>query len=220
MTPSEPCAVSNSDSGEWIDISRPVHPRIPVWPGDRPYELHQTREPGYVESFITTTCHVGTHLDAPLHFDDHAVGIEGVPVELCVGRAEVVRIDSRVGAATPQDLPSGWTPSEPRLLIRTDSHPLDGSITGEHAGLSADVVNWLADRGVELIGIDTPSVDVFASGNHPAHHAVLARGLIAIEGLWLEGVEPGAYQLIALPILLHGAEAAPVRAILKPIPNV
>jgi arylformamidase len=166
---------------------------------------------------MTTTCHVGTHLDAPLHFDDHAVGVEGVPVELCVGRAEVVRIGPGVGAATPGDLPSGWTPSETRLLIRTDSYPLDGSINSEFAGLSADLVNWFADRGVELIGIDTPSVDVFNSGEHPAHNAVLARGLIAIEGLWLDRVEPGLYFLIALPILLQGAEAAPVRAILKPL---
>jgi arylformamidase len=90
-------------------------------------------------------------------------------------------------------------------------------IDGGFTGLSAELVNWLADRGVELIGIDTPSVDVFNSGEHPAHNAVLARGLIAIEGLWLDRVEPGLYFLIALPILLQGAEAAPVRAILKPL---
>ena len=128
MAPAEPGLFADAGPGEWIDISRPVHRGIPVWPGDRPYELHQTREPGYVESFITTTCHVGTHLDAPLHFDDQAVGVEGVGVELCVGRTEVVRIGPGVGVATPEDLPSGWTPSEKRFLRRTDSHPLDGSI--------------------------------------------------------------------------------------------
>lgn len=204
-------------AGEWIDISRPVNPQIPVWPGDQPYELHQTRGPGYVESFVTTTCHVGTHLDAPLHFDENAGGVETVPVKLCVGPAEVVRVLPGVGAATSMDLPEGWSPSTPRVLLRTDSHPLDGTIGGEFRGLSAELVNWLADRGVELIGIDTPSVDVFKSGDHPAHHAVLNRQLIAIEGLWLDDVEAGPYFLIALPILLQGAEAAPVRAILKPM---
>ena len=217
MAPPDPGDFSSSASGEWIDISRPVHPQIPVWPGDQPYELHQVREPGYVESFVTTTCHVGTHLDAPLHFDDRAVGVEGVPVELCVGPAEVLLIPPGVGAATPVHLPPDWTPSAPRVLIRTDSHPLDGVIGREFTGLSAELVNWLADRGVGLIGIDTPSVDVFKSDDHPAHRAVLARHLIAIEGLWLDEVEPGAYHLIALPILLQGAEAAPVRAILKPL---
>ena len=215
MTSREPGVVAGTASGDWIDISRPVHPGIPVWPGDRPYELHQTQEPGYVESFITTTCHVGTHLDAPLHFDETGAAIDGVPVGLCVGEAEVVRVRPESRAAFSSDLPRGWTPSTTRVLLRTDSHPLEGAIDGRFAGLSAELVNWLADRGVELIGIDTPSVDVFNSGDHPAHHAVLGRGLIAIEGLWLERVEPGAYHLIALPILLQGAEAAPVRAILK-----
>jgi len=78
-------------------------------------------------------------------------------------------------------------------------------------------VDWLADRGVELVGVDTPSVDVFSSKELPAHHALLERGMTWIEGLWLGSAEPGRYLMVALPILLKGADAAPVRAILKPI---
>ena len=78
-------------------------------------------------------------------------------------------------------------------------------------------MGWLADRGVELVGVDTPSVDVFSSKELPAHHALLERGMTWIEGLWLRNAEPGHYLLVALPMLLQGAEAAPVRAILKPV---
>ena len=204
-------------SDGWIDISRPLHPRIPVWPGDRPFELEQRREPGFVLSSFSTTCHVGTHLDAPMHFDETAVGVEGVSLARCVGPAEVVPMRMSNGALTPQDLPGDWVPSTSRVLVRTDSYPLDGEIEDGFAGLSADLVHWFADRGVELLGIDTPSVDIYASGDLPAHHTLLARGLNWIEGLWLDAAEPGAYLLIALPILLEGAEAAPVRAILRPI---
>jgi arylformamidase len=79
------------------------------------------------------------------------------------------------------------------------------------------LVHWLADRGVELIGIDTPSVDVFSAEDLQAHRALLERGLTWIEGLWLGDIEPGRYFLVAPPILLEGAEAAPVRAILRPL---
>jgi len=170
-----------------------------------------------VLSSFATTCHVGTHVDAPLHLDETAIGVEGVPLTRCVGAAEVVPTQRSRDALTLQDLPDGWTPTTSRVLIRSDSYALDGQIEDGFAGLSADLVHWFADRGVELLGVDTPSVDVFDSDDLPAHHALLDRGLTWIEGLWLGEAEPGTYLLIALPILLEGAEAAPVRAILGPV---
>ena len=76
-------------------------------------------------------------------------------------------------------------------------------------------MRWLSDCKVELVGVDTPSVDIFSSKDLPAHHALLELGMTWIEGLWLRDAEPGRYLLVALPILLEGAEAGPVRAILK-----
>lgn len=203
--------------GGWIDVSRPLRQATPVWPGDRPFELRQRREPGFVLSSFSTTCHVGTHLDAPLHFDDTAEGVEGIPIDRCVGPAEVLFLQSAGGVLELEDLPEDWEPSLPRLLIRTDSYPLDGEIDEHFVGLSAGLVHWLADRGVETFGIDTPSVDVFTSKELPAHHALLERGMTWVEGLLLEGVAPGKYMVIALPMLLEGAEAAPVRALVKPM---
>lgn len=201
----------------WIDITRPLGPTTPVWPGDHPFRLHQRREPAFVLSRFETTCHVGTHLDAPLHLDAAAPAIEGVPIERCVGPAEVVRTDGRHGALTPAALPPGWAPRTSRVLVRTDTFSLDQPIGPGFAGLSAELVHWLADRAVELVGIDTPSVDVFESEELPAHHALLERGLTWIEGLWLADAEPGPYFLAALPLLLEGAEAAPVRAAIAPL---
>lgn len=205
-----------SFSEGWIDASRPLHSATPVWPGDHPFKLDQSREGSFVLSSFTTTCHVGTHVDAPLHLDETAHGVEGVRLERCVGPAEVVRIPGE-GAATPEDLPANWVPATSRVLLRSDSFPIDAAIEGGFSGLSAEIVHWLADRGVELVGIDTPSVDIFSSKELPAHHALFARGMTWIEGLWLGEAEPGHYLVVALPILLEGAEAAPVRAILKPI---
>lgn len=211
MDPCEP------GRGGWIDISRPLSQTTQVWPGDHPFILRQRREPAFVLSWFETTCHVGTHLDAPLHLDGAATAVEGVPIERCVGPAEVVKSDSKSAALTPASLPPGWEPQFPRVLIRTDTSPLDRPIGPGFAGLSADLVHWLADRGVELVGIDTPSVDVFEATDLPAHHALLERGLTWIEGLLLADAAPGPYFLAALPMLLEGAEAAPVRAVLGPL---
>jgi arylformamidase len=103
------------------------------------------------------------------------------------------------------------------VLFRSDSYPIDAAIEEGFSGLSAELVRWLADRDVELVGVDTPSVDVFSSEELPAHHTLLELGMTWIEGLWLGDAEPGRYLMVALPILHQGAEAAPVRAILKPL---
>jgi len=207
----------DSFSEGWIDASRPLHPATPVWPGDHPFKLDQTRGESFVLSSFSTTCHVGTHVDAPLHLDQTAHSVEALRLERCVGLSEVVQIPATGGAITPEELPEGWLPSTSRILFRSDSYPIDAAIEGGFTGLSAELVRWLCGRGVELVGIDTPSVDIFSSKEIPAHHALLERGMTWIEGLWLGGAEPGRYLMVALPMLLEGAEAAPVRAILKPL---
>jgi len=212
--------IPEADNGGWIDISRPVRHSTPVWPGDRPFLLRQERHPTSVLSSFETTCHVGTHLDAPLHLDSSAAAVESVPIGRCVGPADVVVVDVADLALTPVSLPSGWEPATPRVLFRTDSFALDHAIGPGFAGLSAQLVHWLADRGVELVGIDTPSVDIFESEDLPAHHALLDRGLTWIEGLWLADARPGTYLLAALPMLIEGAEAAPVRAVLGPLRGI
>ena len=188
-----------------------------MWSGDRAFTLDQYVEGGVILDSVSTTCHVGTHLDAPRHLDETAPGVEGVEIDRCVGEAEVVRIPRSFAAATPSELPAGWEPTSPRVLLRSDSYPIGGAPERGFSGMSAELVYWLADRGVVLVGVDTPSVDVFNSEELPAHHALLERDMTWIEGLWLGDAEPGRYLLVALPILLEGAGAAPVRAVLKPL---
>jgi arylformamidase len=198
---------------EWIDASRPLTPATPVWPGDRAFQLDRVVTRGIAASSISTSCHAGTHVDAPVHLDATAGGVESIPLERLIGPAEVVVVAAEVVA--PEHLPAGWSPAAPRLLLRTDSHPLDAPIGPGSAAVDARLVHWLADRGVVLVGIDTPSVDPFSSDDLPAHRALLARRMTWIEGLWLGGVAPGRYQLVALPMAIVGADAAPVRVALR-----
>jgi arylformamidase len=204
--------------GSWIDITRPLSDTTPVWPGDMPFRLHTKLAGTMVLSSFSTTCHVGTHVDAPLHLDAGAGGVGSIEMSRLVGVAEVVAAEGAGRTIGIDDLTAGWSPNSKRVLIRTDSHPLGAAIGSGFRALEPETVHWLADRGVELIGVDVPSVDPYEADELLAHRALMQRGVTWIEGLWLGSAAPARYFLVALPMLLVDAEAAPVRAILRPLP--
>ncbi len=81
--------------------------------------------------------------------------------------------------------------------------------------LTVELIEYLAERGVVLIGLDSPSFDRFDSKDLPCHQALYRHGIANLEGLALEGVPTGRYELIALPLKLKGRDASPVRAVLR-----
>jgi arylformamidase len=112
----------------------------------------------------------------------------------------------------PEDLPGEI--EAPRVLIRTGSFPNPERFTEDFNSLSAELVERAAEKGVVLLGLDTPSVDPFDDKVLEAHQALARHEMANLEGLVLEGVAPGLYTLIALPLRLEGADASPVRAVL------
>jgi len=177
------------------DISQPVRPGIPVWPGDRAYESGWTsrRSDGAAcnVGHVAMSCHTGTHMDAPFHFADQGGTVETIPLEACVGPALVVPLDrlERGGVHAP------------RVLVRT------GGGVPTVAGIERL-------PGLRLFGTDAPSVDAMDSATLDVHRALWKRGAVILEGLDLSAVADGEYQLIALPLRLAGMDGAPVRAIL------
>jgi arylformamidase len=202
-----------------LDASRPLHPGIAVWPGDRGLAIDTEDHGRWTVSRFAATCHVGTHVDAPRHLDPGGWTVDEIPLDRLVGEAEVVRVPPAGGAVTVTDLPAGWRPASARVLVRTDTFGLDARVEdGGFAGLDPQLVRHLADLGVVTVGIDTPSVDAFdAADDAPAHVALLEAGMTWIEGLWLAAVEAGRYDMVALPVPLVGVEAAPVRVILRSV---
>ncbi len=206
-------------AAEWLDASRPLHPGIGVWPGDHGLVVDTERHGRWTVSRFATTCHVGTHVDAPRHLDPDGWSVDEIPLDRLVGEAEVLHVPSAESTVSVADLPDGWRPGAPRILVRTDTFRLDARIAdGGFAGLDPALVRHLADLGVVTVGIDTPSVDPFDVGEDaPAHEALLAAGMTWIEGLWLDGVAAGRFDMVALPVALVGVEASPVRVILRRI---
>lgn len=202
------------------DISQSLDRATPVWPGDTSFAQVQTWALGpdcpVNVSALTLSTHTGTHADAPLHYDAAGPAIGAVDLSVYLGPCRVI---DRRGAAVlaPGDFADLADPP-PRLLIRTfDTFP-HRHWPARWTTLGAEAIAHLAALGVRLIGIDGPSLDRQDSKAMEAHHAVRAAGMAILEGLVLDAVPPGDYELIALPLKLADADASPVRAVLRSLP--
>ena len=203
------------------DISQTLRPGLPVWPGDTAFAFERSwrMEDGSPVNVgrMTMSTHSGTHGDAPLHYAADAADIASVALDPYLGECLVVDARSATGAVQIADLPplNGTT----RVLLRTSDHfPHDQWDSGFTA-IAPETIRWLAEQGVRLIGTDAPSVDPQESKTMDAHRAVLAADMRILEGLVLEEVPPGRYELIALPLKIAGGDAGLCRAILRELPD-
>lgn len=199
------------------DISQTLRPGLPVWPGDTEFAFERTwlMEDGSPVNVgrMTMSTHSGTHGDAPLHYAADAADIGSVSLEPYLGECLVVDARKARGAVEVSDLPD--LGGAERVLLRTfDTFPHDRWDSGFTA-IAAETIRWLAAQGVRLIGTDAPSVDPQESKTMDAHKAVLAADMRILEGLVLDAVPPGRYELIALPLKIAGGDAGLCRAILR-----
>lgn len=203
------------------DISPPLSADTPVYPGDAPFGLRWTAPPGpgvvASVSAITLSPHAGAHADAPLHLDPAGLPVGALDLAPYLGPCRVIHAigrGPRVGLADLAHALGRASDLPPRVLVRT-ARQAATVWTTDFAALEPALVDALADLGVVLVGLDTPSLDPADSADLPAHRRLFARGLRVLENLVLDAVEEGDYELIALPLRLAGAEASPVRAVLR-----
>jgi arylformamidase len=200
------------------DISQTLRPDLPVWPGDTRVQAKSTwtlsPECPVNVAALTLSTHSGAHADAPLHYDAQGQDIASVALDAYVGPARVIDardwplIDSTRLAPFLGDAP-------PRILVRTfDVFPHD-QWPKTWTCVAPEAIDAIAEKGGVLIGIDGPSLDPETSKTMTAHHALRRHGLRILEGLVLDHIPTGDYDLIALPLKLAGLDASPVRAILR-----
>lgn len=206
------------------DITQPLRPGLPVWPGDTAYAEERTWQidedcPVNV-SKITLSTHSGTHADAPLHYDSEGLASGDVDLDFYIGPCLLVDVTSASNLVRPADIAPALDGTVERLLLKTyERTPLE-QWDDDFTAIAPETIDALAAAGVRLIGTDTPSLDPQTSKTMDAHHAVRRAGMAILEGLVLDDVPAGHYELIALPIKLANLDAAPVRAVLRgPLPS-
>jgi arylformamidase len=204
-----------------FDISPPITEALAVWPGDTPLRrevlLDMNQGDNITLSSLHVTAHLGAHADGPNHYGRGARGIDARPLDDFLGPCQVIRAvaapRARIGL---KDLQGPIT--DERVLLCTGTYPDPNQFREDFAALEPGLVDQLHELGVRLIGVDTPSVDLFDSKDLPAHRRFLVHDMAVLEGLVLAGVSPGRYELIALPLRLVDYDASPVRAVLRTLP--
>lgn len=205
------------------DITPPITSALAVWPGDTPLSrevlLDMRRGDNITLSTLRATAHLGAHADAPSHYGANAPTIDQQPLGLYIGPCRVIRVAvGRGERVLPAHL--GSEDLAERVLLATGTFPDPERFNQDFAALSPELVTYLHERGVRLIGVDAPSVDRFDSKDLPNHRACLDRRVAILEGLVLAAVPPGRYELIALPLHLVGFDASPVRAVLRDVAGI
>lgn len=200
------------------DISPPIAPDSPLFPGDTAYSQKWAARIGpgcpVNVSAITLSPHTGAHADAPLHYANGAAAIGEVDLAPYLGPCRVIHAFRCGPLVRPDHLAHAVAGLPPRVLVRTCAKA-PTAWTSEFAAFAPQTITWLASLGVRLVGTDSQSVDPAGSKLLPSHHQLLAHDLRVLENLVLDAVPEGDYELIALPLKLMQADASPVRAVLR-----
>jgi arylformamidase len=203
-----------------IDVTVPLDASLPVYPGDTPFTIEAVKRIARGDTSNVSTLHMsahaGTHVDAPRHYFDDGPGADALPIELLLGRARVIEIQSRTGIGA-DELAAIDLSDDVRILFKTANSRLWGSsdFHKDYVGVTASGAEHLIAHGIKVVGVDYLSVEEFKKPGAPAHHLLLGGGAIVIEGLNLRDVEPGVYDMVCLPLRIVGSDGAPARVLLR-----
>jgi arylformamidase len=204
------------------DISLPISNGLPVWPGDPSVSLVMTSSIINGDKCNITKMqmgtHTGTHIDAPYHFLKDGMTVDEIPIETLVGPCLVVEVDSK-SLIKKNDFQKYDLNGHSRILFKTKNSARWAKninyFDTDYVALGTEVAQYLVELNTLLIGVDYFSIESFHSVDNPVHKLLLKHNIIILEGLNLSKVRAGVYELICMPLKLHGSEGAPARAILR-----
>lgn len=201
-----------------LDITHPLSNATAPWPGDTPFHFEfvcriSTGASANVGKF-TSGIHSGTHMDAPLHYNDAGVSIDQLDLDLLIGPARVFLAQNTM-LLTREHFAGLDGRATPRVLVRTNHCDDKTKFPARIPVLAPDVPAWLGAQGVRLIGLDLPSVDQTDDPSMQIHHRLEKANIVIVENLDLRAAAPGTCELICLPLKLAGAEGSPIRAVLR-----
>lgn len=206
------------------DITVPITGAMPVWPGDPPVRMVSKKSIPQGDACnltaLTMGIHSGTHIDAPLHFIDGGRTVDDIPLEVLIGPCRVIETDAAplIEKKHIEKIPMDGCK---RVLFKTGNSGFwkesVAAFREDFVALGLSAAEYLANKGVALVGIDYLSIETFhAEEGNPVHNALLKSNIMILEGIDLSAVPAGDYKLVCLPMKLSGVEGAPVRALLYP----
>jgi arylformamidase len=216
--------MAESHEAAWIDVSVTVKHGMPHWPDNPPIIMERAMDIGRGHdcnlSHLAMGVHSGTHVDAPVHFIHQGIGVDEMPLTATMGAARVIEItDPR--QVTADELRGHSLRAGERVLFRTANSPRcwqTDEFVEDFVYITEEAAHHLAETKVRTVGVDYLSVGGYHADGAEIHRILLGAGIWIIEGLDLSAVRAGPYEMICLPVKLHGSDGAPARAILRPLP--
>ncbi len=206
---------------DWIDVSVPLRSGMVHWPGDPPVATSRALDMDHGAACTVTQlamgAHIGTHMDAPIHYIPGGAGIDAVPLAAIIGPSRVLAISDPTAITVTELQPHQLTRGE-RILFKTRNSArswIDAPFSEDFVYIAHEAAQYLARAGVQTVGVDYLSVGGYHIDGPETHRALLGAGIWIIEGLDLSATAPGAYDLICLPLRIMGADGAPARAVLR-----
>lgn len=177
----------------------------------------QPKDPATV-SHLAFGAHSGTHVDAPVHFLVDGKGIESFSLETFLGPCFVADLRGVTSLITIADLERAGVPDDVKRLLALTKNSgwsrRDQAFRPNYVAFDLSAAEWCVERGITLLGNDYLSVEAYDTEDHRVHKTLLGGGVAILEGVDLEGVSPGSYELAAFPIHIPGSDGSPVRAVL------
>jgi arylformamidase len=206
----------------FIDVSMEITDGMLHWPSDPAIEIdnYSQIKKGAAANNSKITCgvHTGTHIDAPKHFVDDGIGIDKLDLNNLIGRCRVIQVPDNVSPITKEFLEPLNIKKGDRLLFKTKNsewiNSQDKNFHTDYVCVNPEASKYMVEKGVALVGVDYLSVEGYHIG-HDTHKTLLGAGVVIIEGLNLFNVEPGEYNLTALPVKIKDSNGAPARVILQ-----
>ncbi|HLR54117.1 MAG TPA: arylformamidase, partial [Pseudogracilibacillus sp.] len=193
---------------------------IAHWPEDEPFAYNKTvnkEDSGSVNiGKISMSTHIGTHVDAPFHFTNDGERIIDIDIERYIGKCTIIDIKDYPEIDATILKKKVQKPTQ-RLLIKTNLPNRPERFPDDVPPVTPDGAAYMAEWGVQLVGVDTPSVDDIDSKDLPGHHALYEHDIYILENVMLDHVSEGEYELIALPLAMKEADGSPVRAVIRPV---
>jgi arylformamidase len=209
--------------GGWRDVSVPLHNGMVHWPDNPPVSIERMLDISKGDnanvSALSMGSHTGTHMDAPVHFLNDGLTLDRMDLGATLGRARVIQIDDEE-AIRPEAIQDEEIEPGDRIIFRTRNSFTDWWLEPfktDFIFLSHEAAELLVERQARTVGVDYLSVGGYKRDGAETHRALLSAGIWIMEGLRLNEIEPGYYELICLPMLISGADGAPARALLRPI---
>jgi arylformamidase len=208
----------------WIDVTATLDPATtPVYEGDAPIKFvffkDMRRGDPLTLSVYSLGAHSGTHIDAPMHFVREGASIDKVPLDRLIGPGRVIDIPDGVQTIDAAELNRHQWRGAQRVIFRTRSSRRGWMASPifhrDFAYIAPDAAQLLADAGVQIVGIDYLSSEQFGATTPRTHQILLGKGIPIVEGLALEAVSAGDYDVIVLPLRVAGHESAPARAVMR-----